>query len=60
MLLTIEKVLILTPMSIFSSAPEAQLVDLSTIVDSVKYEAGDLIHVLCDYTRENLTRAGKT
>jgi hypothetical protein len=47
-------------MSIFSSAPEAELVDLSTIVDSVKYEASDIIHVLCDYTRENFTRAGKT
>lgn len=43
MLLTIEKVLILKSVSIFSSVPEAQLVDLATIVDSVEYESGELI-----------------
>ncbi|MCB1692848.1 MAG: cyclic nucleotide-binding domain-containing protein [Pseudomonadales bacterium] len=43
MLLTIEKVLILKSVKVFSSVPEAQLVDLATIVESVEYEAGDLI-----------------
>ncbi len=43
MLLTIEKVLILKSVNIFSSVPEAQLVDLATIVESVEYEAGDII-----------------
>jgi len=43
MLLTIEKVLILKSVSIFSSVPEAQLVDLATILESVEYEAGDII-----------------
>ena len=43
MLLTIEKVLILKSVSIFSSVPEAQLVDLATIVDSVEYESGEII-----------------
>lgn len=43
MLLTIEKVLILKSVSVFSSVPEAQLVDLATIVESVEYEAGDII-----------------
>ncbi len=43
MLLTIEKVLILKSVSIFSSVPEAQLVDLATIVESVEYEAGEVI-----------------
>ena len=43
MLLTIEKVLILKSVSIFSSVPEAQLVDLATIVESVEYSAGDII-----------------
>ena len=43
MLLTIEKVLILKSVSIFSSVPEAQLVDLATIVESVEYDAGDVI-----------------
>lgn len=43
MLLTIEKVLILKSVKIFSSVPEAQLVDLATIVESVDYEPGDLI-----------------
>lgn len=43
MLLTIEKVLILKSVNVFSSVPEAQLVDLATIVESVEYGAGDLI-----------------
>jgi CRP/FNR family transcriptional regulator, cyclic AMP receptor protein len=43
MLLTIEKVLILKSVKVFSSVPEAQLVDLATIAESVDYSAGDLI-----------------
>ena len=43
MLLTIEKVLILKSVKIFSSVPEAQLVDLATIVESIEYDAGELI-----------------
>ncbi|MBD3647952.1 MAG: cyclic nucleotide-binding domain-containing protein [Pseudomonadales bacterium] len=43
MLLTIEKVLILKSVKIFSSVPEPQLVDLATIVESVDYEAGEII-----------------
>jgi CRP/FNR family transcriptional regulator, cyclic AMP receptor protein len=43
MLLTIEKVLILKSVNIFSSVPEAQLVDLATIVESVEFEAGEII-----------------
>ncbi len=43
MLLTIEKVLILKSVSVFASVPEQQLVDVATIVESVDYEAGDLI-----------------
>ncbi len=43
MLLTIEKVLILKSVPIFSSVPEAQLVDLATIVESVEFEAGEII-----------------
>ena len=43
MLLTIEKVLILKSVDIFSSVPEAQLVDLATIVESVEFDAGDII-----------------
>lgn len=43
MLLTIEKVLILKSVKVFSSVPEAQLVDLATIVDTVEYDAGELI-----------------
>ncbi|MEX0943266.1 MAG: cyclic nucleotide-binding domain-containing protein [Pseudomonadales bacterium] len=43
MLLTIEKVLILKSVKIFSSVPEAQLVDLATIAESVEYDAGELI-----------------
>lgn len=43
MLLTIEKVLILKSVKIFSSVPEPQLVDLATIVESVDYEAGEVI-----------------
>ena len=43
MLLTIEKVLILKSVDIFSSVPEAQLVDLATIVDSVEFDAGEVI-----------------
>jgi CRP-like cAMP-binding protein len=43
MLLTIEKVLILKSVPIFSSVPEQQLVDLATVVESVEYSAGHLI-----------------
>lgn len=43
MLLTIEKVLILKSVKVFSSVPEAQLVDLATIVESIEYDAGELI-----------------
>jgi CRP-like cAMP-binding protein len=43
MLLTIEKVLILKSVPIFSSVPESQLVDLATIAESVEYDAGELI-----------------
>ena len=43
MLLTIEKVLILKSVDIFSSVPEPQLVDLATIVDSVEFDAGEII-----------------
>lgn len=43
MLLTIEKVLILKSVGIFSSVPEAQLVDLATIVESVEFDAGEII-----------------
>lgn len=43
MLLTIEKVLILKSVNIFSSVPEAQLVDIATIVESVEFDAGETI-----------------
>ena len=43
MLLTIEKVLIIKSVPIFSSVPEGQLVDLATIAESVEYEAGETI-----------------
>ena len=43
MLLTIEKILILKSVNIFSSVPEAQLADLATIVESVEYLAGETI-----------------
>jgi len=43
MLLTIEKVLILKSVKIFSSVPEAQLVDMATVVETVDYSAGDVI-----------------
>ena len=43
MLLTIEKVLILKSVPIFSSVPEAQLADLATITESVEYDAGQII-----------------
>ena len=43
MLLTIEKILILKSVNIFSSVPEAQLADLATIVESVDYRAGETI-----------------
>ncbi len=43
MLLTIEKILILKSVNIFSSVPEAQLADLATIVESIEYLAGDTI-----------------
>ena len=43
MLLTIEKVLILKSVPIFSSVPESQLVDLATIAEAVEYDAGELI-----------------
>jgi len=43
MLLTIEKVLILKSVKIFSSVPEAQLVDMATVVETVGYDAGETI-----------------
>jgi CRP-like cAMP-binding protein len=43
MLLTIEKVLILKSVKIFSSVPEAQLVDMATVVETVEYDADDVI-----------------
>ncbi len=43
MLLTIEKVLILKSVPIFSSVQESQLVDLATIAEVVEYHAGELI-----------------
>ncbi len=43
MLLTIEKVLILKSVPIFSSVPENQLVDLATIAETVEYDADDII-----------------
>ena len=43
MLLTIEKVLILKSVKVFSSVPEAQIVDLATISETVEYDAGELI-----------------
>ncbi len=43
MLLTIEKILILKSVNIFSSVPEAQLADLATILESVDYLAGETI-----------------
>ena len=43
MLLTIEKVLILKSVKVFSSVPEAQLVDLATIAESVEYDTGEVI-----------------
>ena len=43
MLLTIEKVLILKSVPIFSSVPETQLVDLATIAESIEYDAGEII-----------------
>lgn len=43
MLLTIEKVLALKSVPVFSSVPENQLVDLATITESVEYEAGEII-----------------
>lgn len=43
MLLTIEKVLILKSVKVFSSVPEAQLVDLATIAETVDYDTGDVI-----------------
>jgi CRP-like cAMP-binding protein len=43
MLLTIEKVLILKSVKIFSSVPEAQLVDMSTVVETFEYDADDVI-----------------
>lgn len=43
MLLTIEKVLILKSVKIFSSVPEAQLVDVATVVETVDFDAGEMI-----------------
>mgnify|MGYP001579473431 CR=1 FL=1 len=43
MLLTIEKVLILKSVNIFSSVPEAQLVDMATVVETVEFTAGEVI-----------------
>ena len=68
MLLTIEKVLILKSVSIFSSVPEAiedctlLCVDgesLYELMSGNKEVTRGIIHVLCDYARENLARAGK-
>ena len=43
MLLTIEKLLILKSVPIFSSVPEGQLVDLATIAETVEYDSGEII-----------------
>ena len=43
MLLAIEKVLILKSVPIFASVPEAELVDLATIVESEDFSEGELI-----------------
>jgi CRP-like cAMP-binding protein len=43
MLLTIEKVLILKSVQIFSSVPEQQLVEIATIIDIVEYQQGEVI-----------------
>jgi len=43
MLLTIEKVLILKSVKLFSSVDESQLADMATIVETVEYEAGEMI-----------------
>ena len=43
MLLTIEKILILKSVKIFSSVPESQLTDLATIVETVEFDAGETI-----------------
>ena len=43
MLLTIEKILILKSVEIFSSVPEEQLADLAMIVDAVEFDAGETI-----------------
>ena len=43
MLLTIEKVLILKSVNVFSSVPEQQLVEIATIIDIVEYQKGDII-----------------
>lgn len=43
MLLTIEKILILKSVNIFSSVTEAQLTDIATIAESVEYSAGESI-----------------
>ena len=43
MLLTIEKVLILKSVPIFASVPEAELVDLATIVESEDFSEGEVI-----------------
>lgn len=43
MLLTIEKVLFLKSVKIFSSVREDQLVDIATIVESVDYRKDDII-----------------
>lgn len=43
MLLTIEKVLILKSVHVFSSVPEPQLVEIATIIDVVEYQESDVI-----------------
>lgn len=43
MLLTIEKVLILKSVNVFASVPKQQLVDIATIVESVEFDAGEVI-----------------
>ncbi len=43
MLLTIEKVLILKSVHLFSSVPEPQLVEIANIIEIAEYQNGDVI-----------------
>ncbi|MFT4854464.1 MAG: CRP/FNR family cyclic AMP-dependent transcriptional regulator [Bacteroidia bacterium] len=43
MLLAIEKVLILRSVKIFSAVPEDQLVDIAMVVETIEYDAGELV-----------------